>query len=91
MLEAIKYCHDNNIVHRDIKLENFLVDLDEKEQVQIKLSDFGLAFKYDADEPPTTKCGSILSVAPEMLTKDNYCPKVDLWGLGVILHELLST
>lgn len=92
MLEAMRYCHDENkIVHRDVKLENFLVDLDEDQNIIVKLSDFGLACKYDAEEPPTTKCGSILSVAPEMLVKDDYCYKVDMWGLGVILHELLST
>lgn len=91
MLKAIEHCHKENIVHRDIKLENFLVDSDETGKVKIKLSDFGLACKFDKDEPPTTKCGSILSVAPEMLIKDNYCPKVDMWGAGVILYELLST
>ena len=57
----------------------------------MKLSDFGLATKYEAYNPPTIKCGSILSVAPEMLVKESYCLKVDLWGLGVILYELLST
>lgn len=91
MLQSMQHCHENNIVHRDVKLENFLVDLDEDQNILVKLSDFGLACKYDTEEPPTTKCGSILSVAPEILVKDNYCHKVDMWGLGVILHELLST
>ena len=67
MLESIQHCHENKIVHRDVKLENFLVDLDEEQNIIVKLSDFGLACKYDPEEPPTTKCGSILSVAPEML------------------------
>lgn len=91
MLLSIEYCHDQNIIHRDIKLENFLVDQENNEDLRIKLSDFGLACKYDADEPPTTKCGSLLSVAPEMLMNDSYDHKVDMWGLGVVLHELLST
>ena len=91
MLKSVEYCHQHSIVHRDIKLENFLVVGTLEGKLQVKLSDFGLATKYEADKPPTTKCGSILSVAPEMLVKESYCLKVDIWGLGVILHELLTT
>lgn len=91
MLTSINFCHTQDIVHRDIKLENFLVDCDDTGNILVKLSDFGLACKYEQDKPPTTKCGSILSVAPEMLIKETYCHKVDIWGLGVILFELLST
>ena len=91
MLTSIEYCHSQGIVHRDIKLENFLVDIDNDGTIIVKLSDFGLACKYEADQPPTTKCGSILSVAPEMLIKETYCHKVDIWGLGIILYELLCT
>ena len=91
MLRSIDYCHKRNIVHRDVKLENFLVDTTEDGKILIKLSDFGLACEFEKSKPPTTKCGSIISIAPEMLTKDSYCHKVDMWGLGVILHELLST
>lgn len=39
----------------------------------------------------TVKCGSILAVAPEMLVSETYTQKVDVWGLGIILHELLSS
>ena len=59
--------------------------------MKVKLADFGLACKFDPNDPPTMKCGSIVSVAPEILTDDHYCFKVDMWGLGVILHELFST
>ena len=91
MLRSVAHCHQNNIVHRDVKLENFLVDTTEDGQILIKLADFGLACEFDEEQPLTTKCGSLLSVAPEMLVKKSYCHKVDVWGLGVILHELLST
>ena len=46
MIEAVHYCHQIKIVHRDIKLENFLIDLDqETNTIQIKLTDFGLSKK----------------------------------------------
>lgn len=49
-------------------MENFLVDLRDDGEIMIKLADFGMACRYDGDEPPTKKCGSLLSVAPEVLT-----------------------
>ena len=91
MLRSIDHCHRQNIVHRDVKLENFLADTDDAGNIVIKLTDFGLACTFEWEKPPTVKCGSILSVAPEMLGKKSYCHKVDMWGLGVILHELVST
>ena len=56
----------------------------------LKLSDFGLACIYDEVDPPTKKCGSVLGVAPEILTQHTYGPKVDCWGLGIVLHEILT-
>lgn len=91
MLKAIEYCHQNDIVHRDVKMENFLLDSNEDGEIVVKLSDFGLACQFKQELPPTMKCGSILSVAPEMLASESYCHKIDIWGLGVILYELLST
>lgn len=91
MLQAIKYCHDQNIVHRDVKLENFLVAIDKHLDINVKLADFGLACKYDWEAPPTQKCGTLLSVSPELLSQKTYCHKVDLWGIGVIMYELLCT
>lgn len=49
MLVSIKHCHDRNIVHRDVKLENFLMDTNSEDKLIVKLSDFGLACKYDAE------------------------------------------
>ena len=59
--------------------------------IVIKLTDFGLACRFEREEPPMTRCGSILSVAPEMLGEDSYCHKIDMWALCVILYELVST
>lgn len=91
MAKSVAACHQENIIHRDIKLENFLVDMScITSDVIVKLSDFGLACVYEENDPPTKKCGSVLGVAPEILISTSYCPKVDCWGLGVILHELLT-
>ena len=91
MLQSIDYSHRKNIIHRDIKLENFLVDTIENEtKIIIKLSDFGMACILEKESPPTEKCGSIRSAAPEMFFEKSFCSKIDMWGLGVILYELFS-
>lgn len=56
----------------------------------IKLIDFGLATIYDPLNKPTQKCGTMVTVAPEIFKQADYDQKVDCWALGVILFELLS-
>ena len=74
-----------------MKLENFLVKVDPiSGQIIIKLIDFGIACEYDPAAPPTRKCGTLVTVAPEIIKDDQYGPSVDLWSLGVILYELLT-
>ena len=46
MLKAIEYCQNKNIVHRDVKMENFLIDSNEDGQIIVKLADFGLACPF---------------------------------------------
>ena len=53
MLKSVKYCHEHDIVHRDIKLENFLMDCNPDGKLIVKLTDFGLACHYVASKPPT--------------------------------------
>ena len=91
MVKSIAHCHENNIIHRDVKLENFLVKKNSVGNLIVKLSDFGIACSYDINSKSKEKSGSLLNVAPEILQKDDFCPKIDCWGLGVILYELLTT
>lgn len=69
MAEAVAQCHKEGIIHRDIKLDNFLVDPTTNNlDIVVKLSDFGLACRYNPEKPPTKKCGSLVTIAPEVLS-----------------------
>lgn len=86
MVEGVNYCHKNSITHRDLKLENILIDQDGN----IKIVDFGLANFMEAGKLLSTFCGSPLYAAPEMLNGSKYVgPKVDVWSLGVLLYIIV--
>ncbi|XP_012506598.1 PREDICTED: testis-specific serine/threonine-protein kinase 2-like [Propithecus coquereli] len=88
---AVKYCHDMDVVHRDLKCENLLLDKD----LNIKLSDFGFSKCCLRDGSgciilSKTFCGSLVYAAPEVLQGIPYQPKVyDIWSLGVILYLMV--
>jgi calcium-dependent protein kinase len=88
MLLAINYLHQHNIVHRDIKLENFLYE-DASESSKLKLIDFGFSKVWHPHEKLHASCGSIQYVSPEVL-RGNYDCQCDMWSLGVIVFMLLS-
>ena len=82
----MEYLHNNNICHRDIKLENILLD----EYGDAKLSDFGLSKKHEKNELLKTACGSPIYAAPEMLKGDPYKgSEVDIWSLGISLYVMV--
>jgi calcium-dependent protein kinase len=88
MLIAINYLHQNQVVHRDIKLENFLYE-DASESAKLKLIDFGFSKVWEQRERLQASCGSIQYVSPEVLRSD-YDSQCDLWSLGVIVFMLLA-
>lgn len=85
--ESIKYIHSQNIIHRDIKLENILIE----NGLNIKLTDFGLcAIKKNEDDYFTREVGTIRYTAPEILRGNGYDERVDIWGYGVVMFMLLT-
>jgi len=88
MLLAVSYLHAHSIVHRDLKLENFLYEGDEA-AAPLKLIDFGFAKICNSASTMLASCGSIAYVSPDVLSGAGYGSKCDLWSLGVIVFMLL--
>ncbi|GCC29451.1 hypothetical protein chiPu_0007893 [Chiloscyllium punctatum] len=88
ILSAVEHLHRHTIVHRDLKIENFLLD----ENNNIKIVDFGLSntLKNDSQELLNTQCGSPAYAAPELLAHQKYGPKVDVWSIGVSMFAMLT-
>ncbi|KAH3682196.1 hypothetical protein WICPIJ_006817 [Wickerhamomyces pijperi] len=83
---ALDYLHKNNIVHRDLKIENIMIS----KTGDIKIIDFGLSNMYSSDHLLKTYCGSLYFAAPELLSAHPYVgPEVDVWSFGVVLFVLV--
>jgi len=89
-VRAIEYCHANLVFHRDIKLENMIVDINGN----VQLIDFDLAHRSHNKEGATKLdvfCGTPHIACPEIWRADPYdAEKADVWSLGVILYVLLT-
>lgn len=88
MLLAVGYLHAHHVVHRDLKLENFLYESSDPNSL-LKLIDFGFAKIWDPSTLMMASCGSIAYVSPDVLKGEGYTNKCDLWSLGVIVFMLL--
>ncbi|POM68572.1 CAMK/CDPK protein Kinase [Phytophthora palmivora] len=88
LLRALAFLHSNFITHRDLKLENLLLENAENPG-SLRLCDFGLSTRFKRGEKLEKPLGTIDYVAPEVLDGD-YNEKCDLWSVGVICFELLT-
>lgn len=87
ILQAVKYCHNNFIVHRDIKANNILLD----SNGNAKLCDFGLAVKVLPGEKLNNFCGTLAYCAPEVFGIEPYDGYAsDVWNLGVLLYFMMA-
>uniref|UniRef100_A0A8C2ZPX8 non-specific serine/threonine protein kinase n=1 Tax=Cyclopterus lumpus TaxID=8103 RepID=A0A8C2ZPX8_CYCLU len=86
IVSALEYLHSRNVVYRDLKLENLMLDKDG----HIKITDFGLC-KEGITDGATMKtfCGTPEYLAPEVLEDNDYGRAVDWWGLGVVMYEMM--
>jgi len=85
---VLEYLHkDLNVIHRDLKAENILLD----RYGNIRLIDFGLSKNYDPSAPfMSTICGSPAYAAPELVKGNPYTNSVDIWSIGVILFAMIA-
>ncbi|XP_018117793.2 hormonally up-regulated neu tumor-associated kinase [Xenopus laevis] len=90
LLSAVEHLHRHGIVHRDLKIENFLLD----ENSNIKIVDFGLSNTIRVEglsqDLLNTQCGSPAYAAPELLANKKYGVKVDVWSIGVSMFAMLT-
>lgn len=87
------FIHQKNIVHRDIKLDNILINRIEEEEFNVKIADFGLAVflpEGEANPKLNEKCGTPCYVAPEILRDEGYDTKCDIFSLGSLMFGLLT-
>ena len=87
VLRGLENCHENGVVHRDIKLENLLLD----EESRMKIIDFGLSAILQPGRKLRVHCGSPSYAAPEIVSRKLYAgPPVDVWSLGVVPFAMIS-
>ena len=87
LINALFYLHSQNIAHRDVKIDNMLLD----KNLDLKLVDFGLSTKYSDDSLLDQPCGTVVYAAPEVLEGNEYHGMLaDVWSSGIVLYGIAS-
>ena len=87
---GLEYLHKNFICHRDIKPENILLTNIDKDNLNVKITDFGLSKSFAGNKLLKTTCGSPAYAAPEVLKGKEYKGnKIDIWGTGIVLYTMV--
>ena len=87
LINALFYLHSQNISHRDVKIDNMLLDRNK----DLKLVDFGLSTKYTDDSLLDQPCGTVVYAAPEVLDGNDYHGMLaDVWSSGIVLFGMAS-
>ena len=88
IVHSIAHCHNRGICHRDVKLQNILLESNGAD-AQLKLIDFGNACRYVGNCPLTKIVGTTYTAAPEVF-RESYDERCDIWSIGVVAYILLS-
>jgi len=78
--------HDKNIIHRDIKGLNMFLT----RKKEVKIGDFGISRFYVNDQLLETRLGTPLYLSPELVRREKYNNKVDIWAIGVLIYNLTT-
>ena len=86
IIQGVAYCHDHHIIHRDLKLDNFLI----ADDGTIKITDFGVSEIVDRKNKELVFAGTPQYMGPEVIGLQKYGYQVDIWAIGVCTYELLT-